>query len=106
MEIKNLRTVNEPYAKCRFTVDLDKQDLAKLEKLVLNFCTINESKGREWVNVVSLKHKDGPEEGKYEPVVKLVGFDMGQIKEKVNECARMALNGLSEDSVSHDDAPF
>ena len=91
-KILNFFLSSDSYSAAKFSIELNKSDLAGLDKIIINFCSLIDKNGKTWVNMPSLKERNGPTEGKYKPVVELFGDALGPTMEKVKEAVKQARN--------------
>lgn len=88
--LRSVTPTDEQYVKARFAVELDKEELAKLPRLVVGFWTLTEKDGRQWVNPPAMKDKTSMK-GDFKPVFWADKENMAPILEKIKEAVKEAL---------------
>ena len=94
--ISDLTPVDDGFIKGRFSIELSKEDLALLDGMKINFCSLFVKENREWVNLISLKDRDIQNLGRYKPVVELKGEGVSDLMAKIKEAVKTRLKAEPE----------
>ena len=86
--ISDLTPVDDGFVKGRFSIELTKEDLASLDGIKINFCSLFVKENREWVNLLSIKEREGPNLGRYRPVVELNGEGASDLMSKIKQAVK------------------
>lgn len=89
VKILALKPDHGEYTRARFAVELEKEEIAKVQRMIVGFWTLSEKNGKIWVNPPSRKD---PETNEFKPVFWADVEWMDRIKEKVRDAVKQALN--------------